>query len=390
MSEQDTSKIFEAINEVKNIVNDRTKDIVTDEKFDKVVKDLTDIQERLQKSEQEAVALKVAMQTAGVKEDKSGLSETEKKHQEIVEQYIRKGDNELELKTLGVYAGQDGGYTVPKAMSAKIIQRIYETSPIRSVASVITISTDSIEHLIDTGEFSQGWVSETGTRSETNTSTFGKKTVAVHEQYAEPRSTQKLLDDSVFNIEGWIAQKVSDKFARMENTAFVSGNGVDKPRGLLTYTHSASYNIDRIEQVNLGSASALTSNGLIDLQNSLLEPFQGNAKWLMNRTTYGALLKLIRSDNKFNEFLGLPNASGMATLLGKQIVLATDMPVIAGDALSLVYADFTEAYQIVDRQGINLIRDQYTAKPYVKFYFTKRVGGDVLNTQAIKIGKIAS
>lgn len=390
MSDQDTSKIFEAINEVKNIVNDRTKDIVTDEKFDKVVKDLIDMQERLQKSEQEALALKTALQTAGVKEDKSGLSETEKKHQDIVEQYIRKGDNELELKTLGVYAGQDGGYTVPKAMSAKIIQRIYETSPIRSVASVVTISTDSIEHTIDTGEFSQGWVSETGTRSETNTSTFGKKTIAVHEQYAEPRATQKLLDDSVFNIEGWIAQKVSDKFSRMENTAFVTGNGVNKPRGLLTYAHSASYSINTIEQVNMGSSSALTSNGLIDVQNSLLENYQSNAKWLMNRTTYGALLKLIRSDNKFNEFLGLPNATGMATLLGKQIVLATDIPVIASNALSIAYGDFTEAYQVVDRQGINLIRDQYTAKPYVKFYFTKRVGGDVLNTQAIKIGKVSS
>lgn len=390
MSEQDTSKIFEAINEVKNIVNDRTKDVVTDEKFDKVVRDLTDLQENFQKSQQEALALKVAMQTAGVKEDKSGLSDTEKKHQEVIEHFIRKGDNEMELKTLGVYAGQDGGYTVPKALSAKIIQRIYETSPIRSIASVETISTDSMEFLIDTGEFSQGWTSETGTRSETNTSNFGKKTIATKEQYAKPKATQQLLEDSVFNIEGWISQKASEKFARMENTAFVSGNGADKPRGLLTYTHSADYNIDRIEQVNMGSSSALTSNGLIDVQNALLEPYQVNAKWLMNRTTYGALLKLIRSDNKFNEFLGIPNGSALPTLLGKQIILATDIPVVASNALSIIYADFSQAYQILDRQGITLLRDPYSAKPYVEFYFRKRVGGDVLNTQAIKIGKVAS
>jgi HK97 family phage major capsid protein len=386
--EQD--EIFKAINEVKHIVNDRTKDIVTDEKFDKVVKDLIGLQERLQKSEQEALALKVALQTAGFKEDKTGLSDNEKKHQEILEHYIRKGDNDIEFKTLAVYAGQDGGYTVPKAMSAKIIQRVYETSPIRSIASVVSIGTDSIEYIMDTGDFSQGWVSEAGDRPSTATSNFSKKTIAVHEQYAEPQATQKMLDDSEFNIEGWIASKVSDKFARMENTALVIGAGINSPRGLLTYAHSSSYDVNSIEQINLGSSSVLTSNGLIDLQNSLLEPYQGNAKWLMSRSSYGSLLKLIRSDNKFNEFLGLPNASGVATLLGKPIVIASDMPTIASNSLSLAYGDFSQAYEIVDRTGIRLIRDQFTAKPSIKFYFTKRVGGDVVNTQAIKIGKIAA
>ena len=389
MSEINKDDIFKAIEEVKGIVNDRTKDIVTDEKFQKVTTDLIDMQERLQKSEQEALALKASLQYAGVSENKSGLSDAEKKHCDLIEGFIRKGED-IELKTLGTYSGADGGYTVPKAISAKIIQRIYETSPIRTVASVETISTGSIEYNIDTGEFDQGWVSETKARPETNTSQFGKKTIKVFEQYAKPKATQSVLDDSAYNIEGWISQKVSDKFGRIENTAFLTGNGSAKPRGILTYDHGVDYALDTIQQVALGAASSLTSDGLIDLQNTLFEAYQTNAKWLMNRTTYGALLKLIRSDNKFNEFLGMPNEAGMATLLGKQIVLANDIPIIASNALSIVYGDFSQAYTIVDRAGISLLRDPYSSKPFVEFYFTKRVGGDVLNTQAVKIGKVAT
>lgn len=391
----DIKKVHDALGEIKSMVDEKTKDVVTEEKFKKVSDDLVSLQEKAQAAERETLALKAAFQQAGVKEDKNGLSDIEKKEQEVLEAFVRKGDEagfaELEQKDMGSYSSADGGYLVPRAMSATIIKRVFETSPVRAVASVQSISTDSVDFLIDDNELDQGWVSETATRSVTSTPELGKKTIAVHEQYAQPQVTQRLLDDAAFSIETWLADKVSDKFARTENTAFVSGNGSGQPRGFLDYdAGSATYNREQIEQVNLGAAAALTGNGLIELQNSLKDPYQSGAVFMMKRSGYGELLKLMYTDNKFDALTPSAGNGAELMLLGKRIILADDMPAVAANALSVAYGNFAVGYQIVDRLGISLLRDPYTAKPYVKFYFTKRVGGDVLNTEAIKIGKIAA
>ena len=172
---------------------------------------------------------------------------------------------------------------------------------------------------------------------------------------------------------------------------FVNGTGTGQPRGFLTYdAGSSTYDRSQIEQVNLGAAAALTGNGLIELQNSLKEPYQTGAAFMMKRSAYGELLKLMYTDNKFNALTPSSVNGAELSLLGSRVILADDMPAVAANALSVAYGNFAQAYQIVDRLGISLIRDAITLKGFVKFYFTKRVGGDVLNTEALKIGKIAS
>lgn len=305
------------------------------------------------------------------------------------EELQRKAMEVSGMKALSVGSDPDGGYTVTPQMSATIIKNVFESSPIRQLASVETISTDSLEFLDDHDEATVGWTGETTAITETATPTLAKRNIPVHELFAEPRATQKLLDDSSFNIEQWLSQKVSDKFARTEATAFVSGDGVGKPRGFLTYAAGTTWGT--IEQVVSGSAGAVAADGLIKLLYSLKEEYARNAAFLMNRTTVRDVRLLKESTT--NQYIwqpGLKQNNFVDTLLGAPLYMATDMPVAASNSLSIALADWRRAYQIVDRIGIRVLRDPLTAKPFVKFYTTKRVGGDVLNFEAIKLQKLST
>lgn len=305
--------------------------------------------------------------------------------------YLRKGEAEglanLETKALSVGSDPEGGYAVTPEMSGRIATTIFESSPIRSIAAVETISSDALEMLVDKDEAASGWVGETATRTETATPDLAKARIPVHELYAEPRSTQKLLDDANFNVDDWLARKVADKFARDEATAFVGGTGVGQPRGFTTYPAGTAWS--QIEQVNSGAASAITADGLISLQNALKQGYLARAVWVMKRTTIGEVRKLKDANNQYLWQPGLAQDQP-PTLLGHRVVAADDMPAVAANALAIAFGDFTSAYTIVDRVGIRVLRDPFTAKPYVKFYTTKRVGGDVVNFEAIKIQKIAA
>lgn len=306
-------------------------------------------------------------------------------------EYLRRGEAdglaELETKALSVGSDPDGGYTVTPEMSERIVTTVFESSPIRRLATVETISSSSLELIVDDDEPGAGWVAETGSRTETTTPQVRKKEIVAHELYAEPRATQKLLDDAGFPLETWLAGKVADRFARMEATAFVSGDGVGKPRGILTYPAGTSYG--QIEQVNSGGASALTADGLIDLQNALKEAYLSDAVWVMKRSTIAEVRKLKDSNGQYLWQPGLAQGDP-PTLLGHPVVAADDMPAIAANALAVAFGNFGAAYTVVDRIGIRVLRDPFTAKPWVKFYTTKRVGGDVVNFEAIKIQKIAA
>lgn len=305
--------------------------------------------------------------------------------------YLRKGEAdglaELEAKALSAGSDPDGGYAVVPEMSDRIATTIFESSPIRSIATVETISSDALEMLVDKDEAASGWVGEATTRSETDTPELAKARIPVHELYAEPRSTQKLLDDANFNVEDWLARKVADKFARDEATAFVVGTGVGQPRGFTTYAGGTSWG--QIEQVNSGGAGAVTADGLIDLQNALKQGYLARAVWVMKRTTVGEVRKLKDANNQYLWQPGLAQDKP-PTLLGHPVTAADDMPVVATNALAIAFGDFTAAYTIVDRVGIRVLRDPFTAKPYVKFYTTKRVGGDVVNFEAVKLQKLAA
>lgn len=309
--------------------------------------------------------------------------------------FVRKGDNALtpeerttlEQKALSVNSDPDGGYFVSPAMSARVSTVLFETSPVRQVSTVETISTDSLEGFYDGDEASASWVSEEGTRSETDTPEIGKWYIPTHEIYAEPRATQKVLDDAARDLEAWLSSKVADKFARTENAAFVNGTGVGRPRGFLTY--GAGTTRGTIEQIVTGAAANFTADGIIDLVYSLKSGYRQGAVHVMNRASVSEVRKLKGSDNNY---LWQPGLAGgqPSTLLSYPIVEMEDMPDVGANALAAAFGNFRIAYTIVDRQGVRVLRDPYTAKPYVKLYTTKRVGGDVINFEALKIAKCAT
>ena len=311
-------------------------------------------------------------------------------YKSALDTYLRKDDRGLsadEVKALSVGTDPDGGYVVHPDMSGRIVQKVFETSPMRAYASIQVISTDALEGLFDLNEASSGWVGETDARTETNTPELGKWRIPVHELYAKPKATQKLLDDASINMEQWLANKVSEKFARDEAAAFVNGNGINKPRGFLTYASGTTLpgTIERFDTGANGAFAAAPNGGdvLINALYGLKQQYRANATWFMNRATLKLARKLKDSDGAYLWSPGIA-AGQPATMLGYPVASFEDMPDPATDSLSIAVGDMREAYQIVDRLGIRTLRDPYSAKPYVEFYTTKRVGGDVVNFEAIK------
>lgn len=314
-----------------------------------------------------------------------------KAYDAALEGYYRKGLDALsndERKALSVGGDPTGGYVVNPDMSGRIVSKVFETSPMRAYASVQVISTDALEGLFDLNETGANWEGETQTPSETTTPDLGKWRIPVYELRAKPKATQKILDDAEINIEAWLAGKIADKFGRAESTAFVSGDGVGKPRGFLTYGNGTTLP-GTIEQVKTGAngAFAAAPNGgdvLINALYSLKAPYRTGATWFMNRGTQKLTRKLKDSDGAYVWSPGI--ASGQpATILGYPVASMEDMPDPATGSLSIAVGDMRQAYQIVDRIGIRTLRDPYSSKPYVEFYTTKRVGGDVINFEALKL-----
>lgn len=314
--------------------------------------------------------------------------------------WVRNGDRAEStslrlLNELSVGSDADGGYWVSPDTTGRVAELVYESSPIRQISAVQVISTDALEGTLDLDEADFGWVGETESRPETDTPQVGTWRIPVHEQYAEPRATQKLLDDAMIDVEAWLSGKVSNRFARGEAAAFVSGDGVERPRGFLTYTAGtpSATTWDRIQQVNIGATASTiddaSADKFIDLVFSLKAAYRAGAVFGMTRLTEAEVRKI--KDGQGN-YLWQPDFTQRtsATLLGFPVVEMADMPEIAADALSVVFGNFREGYQIVDRQGIRVLRDPFTTKGRVKFYSTRRVGGGVVNFEALKIGKVAT
>lgn len=313
-------------------------------------------------------------------------------HRKAFIEWIRKGEDQnlrdLEQKALSVQSDPDGGYFVTPEVSSRIATKLFETSPVRQFAFQQTIGTDALEGTADTDEASGGgWVAETGSRAATTTPTIDKWRIPVHEQYEMPEATQKLLDDANINAEQWLGDKVADKLARRQNAAFVTGDGNGKPRGFMTYAAGTSWG--QIEQVNSGSSGAVQADQLIDLVYSLKTAYRQNASFFMNRSLVQEVRKLKDSNNQYHWAPGLA-AGQPSTLLGYPIGEFEDMADAAADSLSIAFGDLRATYTIVDRAGTRVLRDPFTNKPYVRFYTTVRVGGDVVNFEALKIQKLAA
>ena len=297
-------------------------------------------------------------------------------------------------KTLLTDSNPDGGYlALPERISGFMIDRTFESSPIRAVANVITTSTNMVEIVIDDNEStSGGWVSEEGERPGTNTAQVGMLEIATHEQYAEPKISRKMLDDSSINIEAWAANKTDDILRRTENTSFVSGNGVAKPKGFLSYDAWAvagAYERGKIEQLESGSDGLFTANSIKSLQNSLKEPYQSRAVFMVKRASWTGITTLVDGSGAYLLDPRSLKDGDTLRLLGSQVIFADDIPAQATDALAMAYGDFQVGYTIVDRLGIRVLRDPLTDKRYVKYYTTKRVGGAVTNYEAIKLLKLS-
>lgn len=316
--------------------------------------------------------------------------------------YVSKGVEpdmaELQTKAMSVIADQQGGYMVPTEMADRIVTRQFETTPMRKLATVMSISSEAVEMLRDTNEAEAQWVSELDARADTDQGTIGRIRIPVHELHAQPKATQKLLDDASINVEEWLVSRVADKFSRRENAAFVSGDGVGQPRGFLSYTTEATGDASRswgvLEHVATGTSGAFPSSGgadlLITLMNKLKSGYLPKASWLMPRAVIDTIRKFKESGTGAYVWQPSLQAGEPSTLLGYPVVLAEDMPTMAAGSLSAAFGNFAEGYTIVDRVGLNVLRDPYTAAPFVKFRCTKRVGGDVVNFEAIKLLRFAT
>ncbi|MEM7732719.1 MAG: phage major capsid protein, partial [Pseudomonadota bacterium] len=322
-------------------------------------------------------------------------ADTEAPHQKAFDAYLRSGDDdalrglELEGKALGTAVAGDGGYLVDPQTSETIHGVLNSTASIRAIANVVQVEATSYDVLIDHTELGHGWANETSSVAETGTPTIDRITIPLHELSALPKASQRLLDDSAFDIETWLAARIGDKFARAEADAFVNGDGVDKPVGFLTHptVDNDSWAWDSIGYVPTGVDGDFSGgDAIIDLVYALGAQYRANGTFVMNSKTAGAVRKLKDGDGRFLWSDGLA-AGEPARLLGYPVLIAEDMPDVASDANAIAFGDFSAGYTVAERPDLRVLRDPFSAKPHVLFYATKRVGGDVSDFAAIKLLK---
>lgn len=313
--------------------------------------------------------------------------------------WARRGDRDLnpdESKALTVGSDPEGGYLCPPEIEAGIDRIVSSMGAMRSAARVIVIGAASYKKVVNKGGAAAGgWAGETGAPSETATPTLAELEFTPGRLWAEPRATSDNLEDSVFDAEGWLADEVGITFAEQEGQAFVDGSGVNRPRGVLAYgiVANASYEWGKLGYVASGAAGAFAasnpSDKLIDLQHALRRPYRPGASWMMNDGTLATIRKL--KDGQGN-YLWKPGLQGgiVFELLGHPVNVDDFWPAVAADSYSIGFGNWQRGYVIVDRRGTVVLRDPYTAKPYVKFYTTRRTGGGVQNFEAIKLMKFAA
>jgi len=319
-----------------------------------------------------------------------------REHKAGFDLYMRKGVeqglHELESKALSVGASADGGYLVPDETERQIDRLLSVASPIRAIAGVQKISGNVYKKPFATSAASTGWVGETAARPQTTTPTLAELSFPAMEIYAMPSATQTILDDAAVDTEAWLADEVQIIFAEQESLAFVSGDGVSKPKGFLSYTNvaNASWTWGNVGYLATGVSGAFAasnpSDALVNLIYTLKQGYRANANWVLNRNVQADIRKFKDANGLY---LWQPSlqAGQPSTLLGYPVTESEDMPSLGTNSFSIAFGDFKRGYLVVDRLGIRVLRDPYTAKPYVLFYTTKRVGGGVQNFEAIKLLK---
>ncbi len=312
--------------------------------------------------------------------------------------YLRKGlEAGFEQKRFSAGVPGEGGLAVPLEIDQRIETTLRAISPIRAIADVVKVGTANYRKLVAAGGFGSGWVAESAARPETATPTFIEIAPPMGEIYANPAATQPMLDDAMFDVEGWLAREIATEFARAEGVAFVSGTGTGQPRGFLTYPVATAGDATRpfgtVQVVPSGAAGAFASSNpadrLIDLVHSLRTPYRQGAVWVMNSNTIAAVRKFKDTTGDYIWRQGL--APGEApTLLGYPVIEVDAMPDIAANSLSIGFGQFAQAYVIAERGETAVLRDPYSNKPFVHFYATRRTGGALVNSEALKLMRFSA
>lgn len=380
-----------AFSEFKATNDERLKakvdDVVLTEKLTRLDAAIGDMQSTVDAHAKEVAALKLN----GAGDNVIGDLKADPEYVGAFKAHMRKGDVQAALNK-GV--DTEGGYLAPVEWDRTITGKLKETSAIREHASVITISGAGFTKLFTDRNVGTGWVGEAAPRPATGTPGFTPLTFSTGEMYANPQATQQMLDDAAIDLEAWLANEVQGEFSRQENIAFLSGDGVNKPTGLLTYVtgaaNAAKHPFGAIKAINSGAAAAVSnSDKLVDLIYDLPAEYRANAKFFMNRLTQGGVRKL--KDGQGN-YLWQPSfqLGQGATLAGHEVVELSDLPDVAAGNIAALFGDMAATYLVIDRAQVRVMRDPYTNKPYIGFYTTKRVGGGVQNPEAMRALKVAA
>jgi HK97 family phage major capsid protein len=376
---------------IASIEAGKNVDVLIDEKMGRLDKAIDDVQRKY-----ETRALEGARPSLDLSRKSAQVDTATREHKEAFQLYMRTGQmtplRDREGKAMSAASGTDGGFLVPTPAETEIIRRLATISPIRSISSVRQISGSLYRTAFSFQGPSTGWVGESDPRTQTNNQKISDMVYPLMELYAMPAATQHLIDDAAVDIEQWIASEVDTVFAEQEGTAFVKGDGLTKPKGFLSYTNvpQSAWSWGNVGYIATGVAGAFpTSNPsdiIYDLVHSLRAGFRQNGKFVMNRKTQSMMRKFKTTTG---EYLWEPpaNLGAPATFMNFPVIEAEDMPDIATGSFSLAFGDFQRGYMVIDRQGIYSLRDPYSSKPYVLFYTTKRVGGGILDFDAIKLLK---
>lgn len=321
-------------------------------------------------------------------------------HRKALDAYLRVGDEaglrglSVERKGLTAAVAAEGGYLVDSQTAGRIASILKGAGSLRAVANVVQIEAGSFEVLVNTGDLDTGWIIEGAAPAETTATQFDKIAIPLHELAAMPRASQRLLDDSAFDIEGWLAERIAEKFGRAENAAFTNGDGVDKPRGFLSHPKVAAdaWTWGSLGYIATGANGRFDetdpADSLVDLVYSLGAQYRTGAVFAMNSKTAGAVRKMKDAEGRFlwSESLTVDQP---ARLMGYPVVTVEDMPDIAPGAFAIAFGDFRAGYTVAERPDVRILRDPYSAKPNVQFFATARVGGDITDFAAIRLLKFA-
>ena len=389
-------RLFEAFKEANDervaVLEKRGGDVIAEDKVARINAVLDAQQRRL-----DELTLKAARPSFGAQ--RAGETHDRREHKAAFDAYMRSGESAglraLEVKAMSVGSNPDGGYLVPPEIETEIGQRLTAISPIRGIAGVREVSANVYKKPFMTAGPAVGWVGETDARTQTSSPTLDELSFPAMELYAMPAATATLLDDAAVNIDQWLAAEIETSFAEQEGTAFVTGDGSNKPTGFLAYTTvaNASWSWGNLGYIATGAAGDFAasnpSDNLVDLIYAVKAGYRQNGTLGTNRKTQATVRKF---KDTTGAYLWQPpaQAGGRASLMTFPVVEAEDMPDVAANSLSVAFGDFRRGYLIVDRAGVRVLRDPFTAKPYVLFYTTKRVGGGVQDFDAIKLLKFAA